>query len=115
MSANEASRVRGQAEALLEAGRHQEALALLTVGLSMAPEDEELLCLMVQCLLELEQWREAWRIAERAVAVTPESDWAHRLHSIALRNCARRHDAVAAAKEAVRLQPMLPHNWHTLA
>jgi len=63
----------------------------------------------------LQQWREAWRCTERAIAVAPENDWAHRLHSIALRNCARRHDAVAAAKEAVRLQPMIPHNWHTLA
>jgi len=111
----ELSHIRSQAQALLEAGRHHEALALLTHGLSMAPDDEDLLCLMSEALLDLQQWREAWRYTERAIAVAPENDWAHRLHSIALRNCARRHDAVVAAKEAVRLQPMIPHNWHTLA
>ena len=115
MSHSELQEIKNRAYVLLEAGRGEEAITLLTRGLSMAPQDDEVLCLMTQAFVEMNKWRDAWRYSERAIAAAPENDWAHRLHSIALGNCARRNEAVAAAKEAVRLNPMLPHNWHTLA
>jgi len=115
MAQAELQNIKSQAHFLLEAGRSSEAITLLTQGLNLAPDDEEILCLLSQASIELDRWRDAWRYVERAIAVAPENDWAHRIHSIVLRNSARRHEAVAAAKEAVRLNPMAPHNWHTLA
>jgi tetratricopeptide (TPR) repeat protein len=107
--------IKEQANFLIEADRNQEAIVLLTHALNLAPDDAETLCLLAQAALELALWRDAWRYVERAIAVEPDNDWAHRIHSIVLRNMARRHESVAAAKEAVRLGPMVPHNWHTLA
>ena len=115
MSQAELQNIKNQANFLIEAGRGAEAITLLTQGLNIAPDDEELLCLLAQAAIGLERWRDARRYVERAIAVAPENDWAHRIHSIVLRNSFRRHEAVAAAKEAVRLDPMVPHNWHTLA
>lgn len=115
MAQAEIQNIKSQANFLLEAGRNPEAITILTHGLNLAPDDEEILCLLAQASIELNLWRDAWRYVERAIAVAPENDWAHRIHSIVLRNSARRHEAVAAAKEAVRLSPMTPHNWHTLA
>jgi tetratricopeptide (TPR) repeat protein len=115
MSSSELQQLKSQARLLLEAGRAREAATVLSNALSIAPDDDDVLCLMTQTLIELEDWKEAWRYVNRAVAIAPESSWAHRLHSIVLRNRARNREAVEAAKEAVRLDPWLPENLHTLA
>ncbi|HEY6803217.1 MAG TPA: tetratricopeptide repeat protein [Pyrinomonadaceae bacterium] len=115
MSTEEFQQLKKRARALLEVGRPGDAIPQLSQALSLAPDDDDALCLLTQAFVEMANWREARRYVSRAVEVGPANDWAHRLNSIVLRNCARNRDSVEAAKEAVRLNPWLPHNLHTLA
>jgi len=48
---------------------------------------------------------EALRSAGHAVSLAPDLEWAHRLASLALSRLGRHGEAVAAAREAVRLDP----------
>jgi tetratricopeptide (TPR) repeat protein/TM2 domain-containing membrane protein YozV len=43
--------------------------------------------------------------ARRAMSITPEADWSHRLASLALERLGRHDEAVAAAEDAVQLAP----------
>jgi Flp pilus assembly protein TadD len=114
MTQDRISVIKGQAQALIGAGRAGQAAAILTQGLSLAPEDYELLCLMGQALIQDRQLAEAARFAEQALTVFPDNSWAHRIRSVALRQT-HRHEALESAMEAVRLDPSEPANWHTLA
>jgi tetratricopeptide (TPR) repeat protein len=115
MSSEELQQLKRKAQALLDVGRAEEAVKLLSRALSLSPNDDDALCLMTLAFVELANWKEARRYVTRAVAAAPENDWAHRLNSIVLKNCACNLEAVDAAREAVRLAPWLPHNLHTLA
>jgi tetratricopeptide (TPR) repeat protein len=114
MSQDRIIQLRLQAEALISAGRAADAASLLTQGLSLAPQDYGLLCLMGQALIADGKLDESAKFAEKALATFPDDCWAHRLRSVALRQ-SRRYESLESAKEAVRLDPNEPANWHTLA
>lgn len=103
-----------QAEALMELGRVAEADELLGQGLAFAPDHYVLLCLRAQTLLYNGDAAGAREHAGRAVNFAPEIAWCHRILSMILSAQSRLHDALAAAKEAVRLEPADPESWSTL-
>jgi Flp pilus assembly protein TadD len=83
--------------------------------LAAAPLDSRLLCANALALIRLERHSDAVAAAERAISADPMSEWAHRLHAIALVGAARvqkgserKHSlqrAIAAAEETAKLAP----------
>src|SRR5437660_9919125 len=114
MEADQVLTIKLQSQALVDAGRHKEAAELLSKGLSLAPNDSDLLCCMAQVLVALKEIDQAAAYAERALVEDPENAWAHRLRSIALRQ-SNRHESLKSAKEAVQLEPHEPWCWYVLA
>ncbi len=115
MSQEELLKIKEQAEMLIELDRDAEAVPVIAKGLSIAPDDYDLLCNMTQALIGLRKWQKGYEYAKKAVSANPEDSWAHRLISIILQNGGRRYDAVKSAEEAVRLEPYQPVNWYVLA
>lgn len=95
--------------------RYAEAQTVITKGLAIAPDDYFLLCLMSLSFIQQENWKDALQYAKKAVESNPEDSWSHRLLAITYKNGGRRHEAVKAAKKAVKLDAYDPANWHTLA
>ena len=83
--------------------------------IAAAPESVEALCLLGQSHLALRERVAGCRAAEAALRIAPDSEWAHRLHSLALTQLGRHGEAVAAAREAVRLAPWLAETHRHLA
>jgi len=94
-----------RARALLDVGRPGEALRLLSAHVASVPDDAAALCLTALCQLRLDQPEAAEQAASAAARLTPQDEWPHRLRSCALRELGRIREAVAAAREAVRLAP----------
>lgn len=102
----ETSRVRlDRAHHLVEAGRPREALSEIWAHLGTEPDDPEALALAALCHLELDEpWR-AEQAASSALQAEPGWEWPFRLRSIALAELERFEEALAMAREAVRLAP----------
>jgi Flp pilus assembly protein TadD len=94
-----------RASALARLGRWQEAAAVYSRVLLGQPYDVGALCGSSRCLGRLGRAGEGLRLAERAAALAPADDWPHRLRSAHLLALGRRHEALAAAGEAVRREP----------
>ncbi|HKT06205.1 MAG TPA: tetratricopeptide repeat protein [Rugosimonospora sp.] len=94
-----------RATALLEVGRVPEARAMLAAVIAREPGSARAACLMSRCHQASGDFRGMLAEAERACALDGEDEWAHRLRSSALRELGRPSGAVAAAGEAVRLNP----------
>lgn len=104
-----------RAEVLLELGRAAEALDLLGAARARSPDNAR--AWTVAALAELREGRpaDAADSAARAITLTPDSEWPHRVRSTALSAMARTvraptsqrlgREAVVAAGEAVRLAP----------
>jgi tetratricopeptide (TPR) repeat protein len=99
---------------LLDVGRYREALAILNISLSVAPEDSWLLCSASLAHYKLQEYMPALEFANRAIANAPDEEWGHRLRSHILLDCyprsgpgfaAQRDEALRSATEAVRLAP----------
>jgi tetratricopeptide (TPR) repeat protein len=71
--------------------------------------------LLAQSLLGLHQHADALTSAERALTLTPDREWCHRLRSIALRKLGQPREAVAAAQQAVVLGPLVAPAHQTLS
>lgn len=121
---NEGDAVAGmvaRAEALIELRRFDEALELLAEAAVRQPDHPRLHCLASLAELRAGRSAEALKRAEKAAALEPAWEWPHRLRSSALVAEARRvklHDgrrlgvrAVAAAEEALRLDPFNPRGY----
>ena len=104
-----------KAALLLEAGRAPDALGLLSTVLASAPDDAEALRLMAQALLMQDMPHQALAAALRAVALDPDSEWSHRLVSVASEEVGALDQAVLAAHEAVRLAPWAADTRQRLA
>jgi Flp pilus assembly protein TadD len=104
-----------RARDLLVAKRPDEAIKVLLAGLSSAPDNPELHCLLAQAHFARRRPVEALKAATDAVTVAPEMEWAHRLRSIALRQLRRNREAIEAGMQAVRLEPSLAVAHQTLA
>lgn len=68
-------------------------------------EEPEALCRQAAAHLASNKPRRALQAAQRAAALATTAEWPHRLASIALTELGRHAEAVAAAREAVRLAP----------
>lgn len=101
-----------RAEALIELRRFDEAMAVLARAVSIDADAPRGWCLMAQTQLGLGDPEAALQSAGRAVALAPDLEWVHRLASLAFSRLGRHDEAVAAAREAVRLDP---GSWRGLA
>jgi tetratricopeptide (TPR) repeat protein len=104
-----------RARVLMEVGRWQEARPILAQEVARQPDSARCACLMAHCHLLAGARGRMLDEAERACALAPHSAWAHRLRSIALRAHLRLWEAVAAARESVRLAPELWQSYVELA
>ncbi len=115
MAQNELYTIREQADFLLEVGRNAEARSTIIKGLSIAPDDYDLICQMSCAFNREDNWKESLAYAQRAISVAPENSWAYILQSSALSHLKRNKEAVKAAQEAVRIDPENSSAWHSLA
>jgi tetratricopeptide (TPR) repeat protein len=98
----------GRARTLIDLGRHEQAKAELAKALADDPASTEAWCLLAQCEQKAGDVNAMRYAAGQALASNPDSEWAHRLQSLALHKLGRHDEAVQAAREAVRLAP---HQW----
>jgi tetratricopeptide (TPR) repeat protein len=94
-----------RARLLLNTGREAEALRLLRSAVATDPHDLTTWGLMSRAHLGLQEFQQALDTAGRVVRGWPEGTWGHILASCALSGLGRRQEALAAAREAVRLDP----------
>ncbi|MFI9381442.1 tetratricopeptide repeat protein [Kutzneria sp. NPDC052558] len=97
-----------RARTLIDLGRHEQAKAELAKALADDPGSTEAWCLLAQCEQKVGDIAAMRYAAGQALASNPDSEWAHRLQSLALHKLGRHMDAVDTAREAVRLAP---HQW----
>ncbi|MEP7210362.1 MAG: tetratricopeptide repeat protein [Alphaproteobacteria bacterium] len=101
--------------ALMRAGNSQGAIREFRAALASDPEHVDGLIGLCQSYLNLGQNTEASETAAALLRVAPDLATAHRLQAECLRQRKKRHEAVAAAKEAIRLDPREPSGYHILA
>ena len=103
-----------RAQTLAELGRYREAVPLLLGMLNDDPLDGWALCCLAANYLNLGEDKAALEYAEKAVAAMPDSEWAHRLRSMALLRGKNRRGALEAAQKAVAANPSSPPALTTL-
>lgn len=96
-----------QARGLVAAKRYSDALTILGALVAADPSDAEAWRLIAQCKLGLNDPAAALDAARSALRISPRSEWAHRLCSIALMRRHRYSEARDEADEAVRIAPGL--------
>ena len=96
-----------RAWALVQARRWTEARELVANVLATDPDSARGLRILSLCELALDRPVPARQAAVAAIAAAPADSWAHQLHASALTALGRHDEAVAAAREAVRLAPQL--------
>lgn len=103
-----------KARGLLDLGRPREALPLFLKVSAQDPNNYAAIVSSAVCHLHLEEYKNALEYAEKAIALSPEDEWGHRVRSITLGNLDRKNEALEEALEAVRLAPELPEAHNTL-
>jgi tetratricopeptide (TPR) repeat protein len=103
--------------ALVEIGRWEDAASAARALLVTEPASVEALCLLSQSLSAQRLFAGGLEAAQRVLALDPDSEWAHRLASIAYRGLSRPSLALTHAEAAVRLAPQLAqaHRAHSQA
>lgn len=101
-----------RARTLVRLGRFDDAVSSLHQLLGRDPESSSGWCLLAQAQLGRLDHQAALEAADRAVAVAPESNWAHRLRSIALGALGESEEALAAALAAIK---WAPNEWQGYA
>jgi Flp pilus assembly protein TadD len=96
-----------RARALIDAERWSDALAILVPHVATEPGDAQAWCLIAQSHLGLGRSDAALQAAKTARTLTPESEWAHRLCSVAYMRRGLFAEARRAAEESMRLEPDL--------
>ena len=96
-----------RANALLDARRPVDAIALLLQLATGDPGNAQTLCLLSLAYLQVGQPQDALAAADGAAAATPGAEWPHRLRSSALVKLGLVNEALAAASVAVALAPNL--------
>ena len=84
-----------RAEALREIGRAADAITILSRVVAGSPSNAQALCQLAQCYNATRDHYSMLSAADRAAAANPQSEWAHRLRSLALHNLGRHPEAVA--------------------
>jgi tetratricopeptide (TPR) repeat protein len=96
------------AQALLDLGRHEEALREAGRELARQPESAPALRISAECLRVLQRLDEADDLARQAVALFPDEAWASRLAALTALDLRRWEDAVAGAEAVRRLSGETP-------
>lgn len=104
-----------RARQLVDLGRWGEAEVELAHVLADEPRSVEALCMLGQSRVSAGDETGGRRAAEAALAVDPGCEWAHRVRSVALGLAGCHAEAVASAREAVRLAPHHPDGHQRLA
>lgn len=115
MAQDELKKIREQVDFLIEVGRLSEAKTAISKGLSIAPDDYDLLCNMSRVFNLEDSWKESLNYAQRAITIAPDDSWAYILHSSALSHLKRYKEAIKSAQEAIRILPNDSSCWHALA
>jgi Flp pilus assembly protein TadD len=104
-----------RAAALCDLGRSNEAISRLRMLLVDDPHDLDVLALLAEAQFDGGDPDGALITAESAISIAPEAAWPHHAASVACRRRGLRPEAIAHAKEAVRLDPDNPWSFMTLA
>ncbi len=114
-----------EANALIDVGKFDAALTRARDAAAIDPNDPRPYIAWSRALIGKEDNVEAATLAERAVSVSPNNPAAHLIRADALRNAARAstgdqrmslgREAVASAREAVRLSPNVPTGYLALS
>jgi tetratricopeptide (TPR) repeat protein len=100
--------------ALVEMQRWGEAASAARSVLSVEPENWKALCLLSQSLSAQNEFQGGLDAALAAISYNPDSDWPHRLASIAERCLGDGRAAITHASEAVRLSPQMSESYRVL-
>jgi tetratricopeptide (TPR) repeat protein len=103
------------AELLLDASRPADASRILVAFLAKAPDSAQAWCLFSRAQLESGEYSSALQSANRAVQLTPDDEWPHRLCALGLLNLGKAREALRAAKAAECLDPNNSSVLHVLA
>jgi len=98
-----------RANALCDLGRFADATTLLHRLIASDNQNPRAWCVLALAQLRQDDGEAALSAATTAISVAPESEWAHRLASIALSDLDRHEEAMWHARECVRLAP---HSWN---
>ncbi|MGX6601411.1 tetratricopeptide repeat protein [Micromonosporaceae bacterium Da 78-11] len=104
-----------RAQRLAEVGRYEDAERAVRTGLAVAPGSGPLLTLLASILRLRRDYAGALSVADAAAAAAPELPDAHAERAENLIALIRSGDAVEAAREAVRLDPLEPSGHLILA
>ncbi|MGW7414018.1 tetratricopeptide repeat protein [Streptomyces sp. NPDC054863] len=94
-----------KADLLLELGRTEEARELIARRLAEEPSDAKAWTRMHRCHLRADEYEEAERALDQALACAPDYAYAHILRSYFFHGAPNWHKALAAGREAVRCAP----------
>jgi len=102
-------------QAMLDLGRHADAIRIWQNALLQDPDNWHLLCSIAFAFLQMNDPKNCLSYADRAIAVNPEIEWPHRLRSISLRKRGDKRGSLAAALRAAAIDPEEPRVHHELA
>src|SRR5215475_6298510 len=114
-SADQARLQLRRAQALLDIGRHNDAIPLLTDALRLNPQAVDTYCYLGLALERAGELDRALSVLDEAVKLAPNSEWPHRLQSIVYKEKGQHAAALEKAREANRLSPDTWETLHTLA
>ncbi len=115
MLSHESQKLIEKADVLIEMNRAAEALPLLLKALAEDPQNAYAVCSVARCQYELEQYEEAREQAEKAISISPDYEWGHRLRSIILLQLNKNKESLASALTAAKITPDEPNVLQTLA
>lgn len=104
-----------KAALLIDAGQSRQAAGLLAQRTAEAPDDTSAWAQLARARLGTEEPEQALEAARRTVELAPELAYGHRLLTLAFLGCRRIDEAIAPAREAVRLDPASWMTHYTLA
>src|SRR3954468_1479584 len=93
-----AERLRRQGQSLIDLGRSEEAIPVVRQALAGDPDSARGWCLLGLACSNLTRFHEAFEAAERATALAPDDEWAHRLRSYVLEKVGENGAALQAAR-----------------
>ena len=104
-----------RAIALLDMGRHQDAIPLIADSLRLNPDPVETYCYLAMALRMGRQFDQALKVIEDAIRKDPNHEWPHRQRSLTYHDLGKLPQALASAREAHRLNPDAWQTKHTLS
>lgn len=104
-----------RAEALIEVGRMEQAIALLLAEGVPYEGSARACCLLSQAHYAQREWMESLGAADRALERDPTNTWALRLRALALSELGWHPEAIDCARRAVAIAPFEPSSHHVLA